>query len=509
MTRRAGAMINGSSPAPGRMRSSFAVVAVAVATALGGCAAGPAFERPNPPHEDRYTAQTLQSERATASAGQQRVLAGEALDGAWWRVFRSDALDALVQRALAGNRSLVAAEATLAQMQELAAAQGGSLEPQVGLTAAAGRQKYGAQFLGNEPKPSAFKYFAVGPTVSYVLDYTGGVARSVEQRYALAEYQRQQAGAAYLAVSGNAVMQALRIASLRAQIATVEAILAQDRENLKLVQLAFAAGSVSRLDIVSAESQLANDATQLPPLREQLGIARHALAVALGEPPATAKLPELELTQITLPAELPIGVPSELAHRRPDILAAEAQLHAATAAVGVANANLYPHITLTASTGQQATDFVHLFDRASNVWSLAAGLVAPLLDGGTLRAEQRAAVDAMRASAASYEQTVLAAFGQVADTLEALDHDAEALEAQSRAQSAAESNLDLTRASYREGNVGVLQVLDAQRLYQQARLGYVRVEAQRYLDTAQLFLSLGGNAPSAEDNARTRANAGK
>src|SRR6185312_4643690 len=202
----------------------------------------------------------------------------------------------------------------------------------------------------------AFKYFAVGPTVSYVLDYTGGVARSVEQRYALAEYQRQQAGAAYLAVSGNAVMQALHIASLRAQIATVEAILVDDRENLKLVQLAFAAGSVSRLDIVSAESQLANDATQLPPLREQLGIARHALAVVLGEPTATAKLPELDLAQITLPAELPIGVPSELAHRRPDILAAEAQLHAATAAVGVANANLYPHITLTASTGQQATD---------------------------------------------------------------------------------------------------------------------------------------------------------
>jgi outer membrane protein TolC len=177
--------------------------------------------------------------------------------------------------------------------------------------------------------------------------------------------------------------------------------------------------------------------------------------------------------------------------------------------VGVANANLYPHITLTASTGQQATDFAHLFERASNVWSLAAGLAAPLLDGGTLRAEQRAAVDAMRASAASYEQTVLAAFGQVADTLEALDHDAEALEVQSRAQSAAASNLDLTRASYREGNVGVLQVLDAQRLYQQARLGYVKAEAQRYLDTAQLLLSLGGNAPSAEDNARTREPAEK
>jgi len=261
MTRRAGATMKASSIASDRRWLSVAAIAVGVAAALGGCAVGPAFERPKPPHEDRYTAQTLQSEHATASADQQRLLAGKALDGEWWRLFRSDALDALVQRALAGNHSLVAAEATLAQMQELAAAQAGSLEPQVGLTAAAGRQKYGAQFLGNEPKPPAFKYFAVGPTVSYVLDYTGGVARSVEQRHALAEYQRQQAGAAYLAVSGNAVMQALRIASLRAQIAAVEAILAQDHENLKLVQLAFAAGSVSRLDIVSAESQLANDAT--------------------------------------------------------------------------------------------------------------------------------------------------------------------------------------------------------------------------------------------------------
>ena len=498
--------MNRSSRTSIRKRSAaIAIVAVVVAVTVGGCAVGPDFNRPDAPREDRYTAQTLQTERATAAEGQQRLVPGEAMDGAWWRLLRSDALDALVQRALAGNRSLAAAEATLAQMQELAAAQAGTLAPQVGLTAGIGGQKYGAEFLGTQPKPPPFKYFAVGPTVSYALDYTGGLARSVEQQYALAEYQRQQAGAAYLAVSGNTVMQALRIASLRAQIATVEAILAQDRENLKLVQLAFAAGSVSRLDILSADSQLANDATLLPPLRQDLGVARHALAVALGEPPATATLPEFDLAQITLPYELPIGVPSELAHRRPDILAAEAQLHAATAAVGVANSNLYPHLTLTASTGQQATDLAHVFDRASNVWSLAAGLVAPLLDGGTLRAEQRAAVDAMRASAATYEQAVLAAFGQVADTLEALDHDAEALDAQSRARDAAESNLALTRASYREGNIGVLQILDAQRLYQQARLGYVKAEAQRYADTAQLLLALGGNAPSAEGDATVPA----
>jgi NodT family efflux transporter outer membrane factor (OMF) lipoprotein len=466
---------------------------------LSGCALGPDFRRPDPPHADRYTSQALRVEATEpGNDSAQHVVLGEQVRRDWWGLFQSDALDDVVKRALIGNRTLVAAASTLAQAQELAAAQAGTLYPQVALTAGTGRQKYGAEFLGTSPKPPSFTYFAVGPTISYALDYTGGVARSVEQQYAFADYQRQQLDAAYLAVTGNAVMQALRIASLRAQIATVDAILEQDRENLKLVQVAFAAGSVSRVDIVSANSQLASDATLLPPLRQELSLAQHALAIVLGQPPANAALPEFDLAQLVLPRHLPVSLPSELAHRRPDILAAEAQLHAATAAVGVANANLYPHINLTAATGQQATDFGHLFDRASNVWSLAGALVAPLFDGGTLRAEQRAAVDAMHASAANYEQTVLVAFGQVADALQALDHDAEQLDAQARAQDAARDNLDLTRRSYNEGNVGVLQILDAERLYQQARLGYVRAQAQRYMDTVQLFLALGGSGPDAD-----------
>jgi NodT family efflux transporter outer membrane factor (OMF) lipoprotein len=275
--------------------------------------------------------------------------------------------------------------------------------------------------------------------------------------------------------------------------------------------VSFDAGSVSRVDIVSANSQLASDTTLLPPLRQELSLARHALAIVLGQPPANVALPDFDLAQLELPRQLPLSLPSELAHRRPDILAAEAQLHAATAAVGIANANLYPHIALTAATGQQATDFGHLFDRASNVWSLAGALVAPLFDGGTLRAQQRAAVDAMHASAANYEQTVLVAFGQVADSLQALDHGAEQLDAQGHAQDAARENVDLTRKSYNEGNVGVLQVLDAERLYQQARLGYVRARAQRYLDTAQLFLALGGTGPDDDVSGEggTRRSAGR
>jgi NodT family efflux transporter outer membrane factor (OMF) lipoprotein len=482
-----------------------AVAAVIAAASLAGCAVGPEFARPVPPRADRYTPQPLQLEAAPAgNEAAQHVVLGEELGREWWRLFRSDALDDVVKRALAGNRTLEAAASTLAQAQELAAAQAGILAPQVGLTAGIGRQKYGAEFLGTLPKPPPFTYFAVGPTVSYALDYTGGVARSVEQQYALADYRRRQLDAAYLAVTGNAVMQALRIASLRAQIATVEAILGQDRENLKLVQVAFAAGSVSRLDTVTAESQLASDTTLLPPLRQELDLARHALAVVLGQPPAGASLPEFDLSQLALPRRLPVSLPSELAHRRPDILAAEAQLHAATAAVGIADANLYPHITLSASTGQQATESGKLLDRASNAWSFSGALLAPIFDGGTLRAEKRAAVDALHASAANYGQTVLVAFSQVADSLEALGHDAEQLDAQGHAQDAARENLEMTRESYNEGNVGVLQVLDAERLYQQARLGYVRAQAQRYLDTAQLFLALGGSGPETDQAAGRR-----
>jgi NodT family efflux transporter outer membrane factor (OMF) lipoprotein len=470
------------------------------AAALAGCAAGPNFTRPTPPAADRYTARPMQIEAASSSTSSggvttQHVKLGAELGPEWWRRFGSPTLNDIVERALAHNGTLLAAAATLAQAEELATAQAGTLAPQVGATAGSGRQKYGEEFLGPLPKPPPFSYFAVGATVSYTLDYTGGIARSVEQQVALADLQRHQFEAARLAVAGNAVMQALRIASLRAQIATVDAILDQDRENLKLVHLAFDAGSVSRLDIVAAESQVASDTTLLPPLRQELSVAEHALAVVLGVPPVAAALPEFDLTRLTLPRELPVSLPSELARRRPDILAAEAQLHAATAAVGVAEANLYPHITLSANTGQQSATLAHLFDASSNVWSVAAGLVAPIFDGGTLRAEQRASADALRASAANYEQTVLVAFGQVADSLQALDHGAEQLQAQSRAQDAARDNVDLTRMSYHEGNVGVLQVLDAERLYQQARLGYVRAQAQRFSDTAQLFLALGGAGP--------------
>jgi len=467
---------------------------------VAGCAAGPDFKRPVPPPATRYTADTLRSESASAGDQVQHIALGQNIEGAWWTLFRSDAIDQLVTQAVDHNRTLAASRATLAQAQEIALARAGSQYPQVDLTAGAGRQQYGKEFLG--PIGIApFTYFAVGPTVSYTLDYTGGVARGVEQQYALAEVERHQLEAAYLTVTGQAVMQTLTIASVRAQIATVETILAQDQDNLRLVQSAFDNGSVAREDVVSAQSQIANDMTLLPPLRQELAKARHALSVVVGRAPANDRPDEVDLAQITLPLQVPVSLPSELAHRRPDILAAEARLHAATSAVGVAQSNLYPKIQLSATVGQQSLKADQLFDRASNAWSIISGLTAPIFDGGTLRAEKRAAIDAMHASAATYEQTVLEAFSQVADLLEGLDHDHEQLEAQDHAQQAAQSSLDLARISYKEGNAGVLQVLDAERSYQRARLGYVRAVAQRYLDTVQLFLALGGASPSASPGA--------
>jgi NodT family efflux transporter outer membrane factor (OMF) lipoprotein len=465
-----------------------------VLAALAACRAGPNFSRPQPPAAERYTSNTLALE-SSPSAGTQHVALGKEIEGDWWSLFGSEPIDGIVKQALEHNRTLEVAAQTLAQSHELAVAQAGVRYPQVGLTAGFGRQQYGAEFFGGDFSFPPFTYFAVGPTVSYTVDYMGGIARSIEQQQAQAEAARQQLDAAFLSVSGQAVMQTITVASLRAQIATVETILEQDRDNLRLVRTAFEAGSVARIDVVSAESQIASDSALLPPLRQDLAKAHHALSLVLGRLPEKELPADLELLQITLPLEIPVSLPSELAHHRPDILAAEARLHAATSAVGVADSNLYPKIQLTGTVGPQAVTSGALLDRSSVAWSLISGLTMPLFDGGTLHAQKRAAVDAMRASAASYQETVLEAFTQVADLLEALAHDAEELAAQDQAQQAAEANLSLTRAAYREGNVGILRVLDAQRSYQQARLGYVQTVGQRYLDTVQLFLALGGTSP--------------
>lgn len=462
---------------------------------ITACSVGPDFVRPATPVVNAYTREPLT--HLGNNTGQQLTSSnGPARD--WWTLFQSPTLNATMQQALSGNHSLAAAEATLAQAREVVTASGGARYPQVSLEGGAGRQKYGAEFAGPAVTPP-FTYFAVGPSVSYLLDYTGGTARAVEQQQAQADTAAFQLQAAYLSLTGNVAQQSLASAAARAQIAAVQALLEEDEKNVALVQSAFAAGAVTRVDVLSAQSQFASDQTLLPPLRQQLSVAQHALAVLVGQAPANWAPPEFMLSDFQLPHTLPLSLPSELAHQRPDILAAEAQLHAATAAVGVATSNLYPQIRLTASASQQATTLAHLFDASSTAWGLIAGLTAPVFDGGTLRAQRRGAEDAMHAAAARYQQVILQAFGQVADALTALDQDSAQLAAQQNARDTAKENLSLARESYHYGNSSVLNVLDAERLFQQSELGYVHAQAQRYQDTAQLLLALGGGA-ALQDN---------
>ncbi|MBL6751580.1 MAG: efflux transporter outer membrane subunit [Nevskia sp.] len=469
--------------------------AAGCAALLGACTVGPDFVAPKAPAASGYVAGPLPG---LAAAGDQRVAPGQAPAGPWWSAFQSAELDAAMRLALDGNRSLAAAQASLDQAREEVTAAGGALYPQVTGAAGAGRQKYGAAFLGSQVHSFApFSYFSAGPSVSYVLDYLGAEKRSVERRQALAQYRAFELAAAQLSLTGSVAQQAFTIASASAQIRAVEAIIEEDGRNLQLVQSAFEAGSGTRVDVLAAQSQLAADQTLLPPLRQERAVARHALALLAGKAPADWTPPDFELERLKLAQGLPLGLPSELARRRPDILAAEAQLHATTAELGMATADLYPQIRLTASISQQALSPGRLFGEGSSAWALAAGISGPIFDGGTLRANRRAAVDATRAALANYEQAVLQSFGQVADALEALDHDAELLAAQRRALDTAGDSLRLAQDSFRAGNSGVLQVLDAERLSQQARLGYVRALARRYQDTAGLMVALGGSVPAA------------
>jgi NodT family efflux transporter outer membrane factor (OMF) lipoprotein len=325
-----------------------------------------------------------------------------------------------------------------------------------------------------------------------VVDVFGAVRRGVEQQTALAEFQHDELAAAWLSLSGNAVTESITIASLRAQIEATEGVVNDDEQNLGLVERKSEAGKAARTDVLTAETQLASDRAQLPPLHQQLAAAQHAVSVLAGQLPAEWSPPDFTLDRFQLPADLPLSLPSELVRQRPDILASEAQLHAASAAIGVATAQLYPSITLSGSLAREVLEAGSLFSGTGTAWMLAAEAAAPIFHGGTLQAQRRGAIDAYQASLASYEQTVLQAFQQVADTLRALAHDAELVGAQQQLLDTAREALALQRLSYDAGKTDLLKLVDAQRSYQQARLGLARAEGQRLQDTAQLFVALGG-----------------
>lgn len=272
----------------------------------------------------------------------------------------------------------------------------------------------------------------------------------------------------------------------------MQSLLANDRKNLDLVQTAHRYGSATQVDVATATTQLAQDETLLPPLAQQRDTAAHALSVLAGKGPADWVPPDFDLADFALPAQLPVTLPSDLAHDRPDILEAEAQLHAASAAIGVATSDLYPHLSLSGSLTR-----VGPAPGIGTLWGLAAGLTAPIFNGGTLKANQRGAVDGYKAALATYKQTVVTSLGQVADVLQAINHDSEEVAAQDRALMSAELNLHLNREGYKAGETGVLQVIDAERSYQRALIGQIQAKTAQFQDTVQLSIALGGNSDEA------------
>jgi NodT family efflux transporter outer membrane factor (OMF) lipoprotein len=476
-----------------------------LSAALCGCAVGPDFVRPGKPEVGRYTmAQTPALMTSGAGEATQRIRLGSLISAQWWELFRSPVLSEVVRLAIAGSPTIAAARATLAEAQENVAAARGRLFPQLDVAASIQRTKTGGltsgtASSGNVSSPSRISsLYSLGPTVSYALDVFGATRRAVEESQALAERQAYELAAAYLTLTGNAVTQALTIASLRAQIQATEDVVADDERNLSLVVQKFEAGKAARTDVLTAQTQLASDRTALPTLRQQLASARHALSTLVGRAPGEWSAPDFDLQDLKLPEDVPLSLPSELARQRPDILAAEAQLHADSAAIGVATAQLYPSITLSGSLSRDARDPSRLFDGGSTLWSLAAGLTAPVFHGGTLEAQRRAAVAAYQASLATYRLTVLQGFQQVADTLQSLAHDAELVAAERQVLDTAKAALTLQRLSYEAGKSDLLLLLVSERAYQQARLGYAGAVAQRLQDTAQLFVALGGGWWEAE-----------
>ncbi|HET9113517.1 MAG TPA: efflux transporter outer membrane subunit [Burkholderiales bacterium] len=455
---------------------------------LAACSSGPDFSAPDAPKTQAYVSKT------DVLPSQQRIALGKRIETDWWALFSSPELNALIRQTVENNYDLAAAHETLAQAEESVKAQSGSLMPQAALGATAGRQKYGAALFGpaNFSIPP-FTYYEVGPSLSWTPDLFGGGRREVERQQALAEYQAEQMDALYVALTGDTVTTALDIAATGAEISMLRNIIAEDENTLRLIESSYAAGSSTRMDIQSARNRKIEDQALLPPLIQRLSVSRHALAIFVGRAPADWLPPELDFNRFTLPQELPLSLPSELVKKRPDILAAAAELHAASAAIGVATANLYPQITLSANMMQEALTPVGLFSAANNAWALAGGVSAPLFNGGTLTAEKRRSEHAYRAALARYQQIILVAFRQVADALTALAQDEEAQRLADNAADSARVSLELARASYHAGAIGLIDLQNAERALTKTQWERIRVRQQRYLDSARLFVALGGS----------------
>jgi NodT family efflux transporter outer membrane factor (OMF) lipoprotein len=471
------------------------LVPAAFLALIAGCAVGPDFKKPAAPPVDTYVAAPLASTVATphvAAGAAQRFVDGGDIAANWWTLFHSNSLNELIEQSLANNPDLKAARAALTVAKESVLAQRGAYYPSVSANISATRQRQSGQ-VSPTLTSNAFLYNLITPqvSVSYVPDVFGLNRRTVESLQAQEDEARFQMAAAYTTLTANVVVTAIQAASLKTQIDATRELLGVNSRMLEILKYQLDKGYASRLDVAAQESQLAQVAATLPPLVKQSGQLRDLLAVLTGHFPNTTP-PEFELSSLQLPEALPVSLPSVLVNQRPDVLQAEANLHDASAKIGIATANRFPNFTLTANAGNSADAWRQLFSSGTSFWGLGAAVTTPIFQGGTLLHQERAAKAAYVQASEQYRSTVLTAFQNVADTLTALQQDAATLHAAAAAADAAKVTLELTQLQLKDGYSNYLSLLNAEQAYQQGVIGLVQAEASRYADTAALFQALGG-----------------
>lgn len=499
--------------APGRTRSG--AVLAALAAALSGCLVGPDFVQPPSPDAPHFT-----PERTASPGSGQRFAEGRDLPADWWALYRSKPLDTLVREALDHNPSLESAESAIGVAYFNAEAQKGVLLPQVALLAnesqnlQSNNRAYGAinQSLFNQFYPSAYNRITnqttpspatTNPTapyglflkqlsISYAPDIWGLNRRGVEWAEAQTEQAAFQMEAARLTLTANVVVAAIQEASIRGQIEATKNIIAILKDSLEILKRQYSFGSIAKADVIAQEAALAQAEQALPPLEKQLALQRDLLTALAGRLSFDEIEQKFTLSTLKLPMTVPVSVPSTLVEQRPDIRAAEANLHAATAAVGIARAARLPNITLSANLGASAFHVAQLFAPGTGFYSLAANAAAPLFDGMTLLNKERSAVAALEQADAQYRSVVVNAFQNVTDALRSLQADAKAVETARKSEDAAKRSLDIVRMQLKYGQVSQIAVFTAQRIYASASLLRVQAEATRLADTAALFMALGG-----------------
>ncbi len=478
-------------------RAAFPLL-VSCAVMLGtGCSSGPEFRRPLAPLFSGTTAQPLPDslpEHPREGEVAQRFLAGLPVDQRWWNGFGSPALDALVEHAVLANPDLEAAQAALRVAQETALAQQGSLLPSIQASYAPSRQKTPVGTLSPtlNSGDAVFNLHTAQVSVAYVPDVFGSVHRQIEQLSALAEVQQRQLEATYLTLVANVVAGAVNAAGLQAQIDATRALIRLQTEQRDLLARQRDLGAIAEGDVIAQDAALAQLQATLPPLRKQLELQRHVLSALSGQSAGQEAPPDFSLADFTLPAQLPMVVPAQLVDQRPDVRAAEAQLHAATAGLGVAMSNRLPQFGLSAGYGGTSTRLGDLFSPANTFWSLAASVTQTVFDGGALRHRERAADAALTQAGALYRSAVLTAFQNVADVLSALQQDADAAQASGTAERASQDSLEIARRMQLLGATGAAPVLLAEQGLLQSRLAGVQARTNRLADTVALYQALGG-----------------